>query len=71
MSERYNSKKVVRERIVAIRAGEPATPFEPKPRDQIVWRDGKPKVLSPLLCRLHNEPWQTCSQCSTAKNKLR
>jgi hypothetical protein len=41
--------------------------FKPEPRTQIVYRDGKPVVQAPLLCRMHNEPWQTCSKCSTQK----
>jgi hypothetical protein len=38
-----------------------------EPRDQVVWRDGKPVVLKPVLCRLHNQPWQTCTLCSATR----
>jgi hypothetical protein len=68
MSDRYNPKKLVRDRTERIRHGaDPMPTFKPEPRAQTVWRDGKPVTLAPMLCRLHNEPWQTCALCSKAK----
>jgi hypothetical protein len=66
VSERYKPRKLVRERI-AHDPGQTFEPFEAQPRDQIVYRDGKPVVLKPILCRLHDQPWQTCTLCSKQK----
>ena len=63
MSERYKPSKLKRERAAL---GE-LPKFEPKPREQTVWRNGKPMILSILLCRAHDQPWQTCSICSKPK----
>ncbi len=61
MSERYRPSKLKRDRA------EQLPKFKPEPRAQTVWRDGKPVVQEPLLCRPHNQPWQTCELCSKVK----
>ena len=65
MGDRYKPKKLLRERIEQLKQNPEALPkFEPQPREQVVYRDGKPVVVAPLLCRLHEQPWQTCVLCS-------
>lgn len=63
MSERYKPKDLYRE----ARDRKDLPRFKPEPRDQLVWRDGKPTILQPLCCRLHGQPWQTCTLCSKFK----
>ena len=61
MSEPYKPKNLIRDRI--------ANPPSPRaePREQVVYRDGKPTILEPLLCREHSRPWLTCTLCSKVR----
>lgn len=71
MSDRWNAKKLRKERSAAIATGAPATPvLYPEPARQVVPLATvlKPSVVN-TLCRLHGQPWRTCTACSTAKVK--
>lgn len=70
MSERWSAKKLRKERSAAIVAGAPETPvLYPEPPRQATAPLAtvlKPTVIN-TLCRLHGQPWRTCTACSTAK----
>jgi hypothetical protein len=68
MSDRYNPKKVLKARAAAIAAGATPDPVlrpEP-PRAQATaamvaaWTP----VLADTTCRLHGQPWRSCTECS-------
>jgi len=67
MSERYKPKTLKRNRSSMVFASTIRDGLQAEPREQIVWRDGKPTILKPLLCREHNTPWQICTLCSKQK----
>jgi hypothetical protein len=61
VSERYRPRKLVRERVEAIRKGAAVDSAHPAPENARV------DALSDLLCRLHGAPWRQCSLCSRGK----
>lgn len=71
MSERYKPRDLYRQaREDRVRNPDRySARFEPEPRQQVVYRDGKPTILQPLLCRLHNQPWQTCAACGPVRKR--
>jgi hypothetical protein len=73
MSERYKPKDLQRDAAERWLAGErPASAGSstlPPRRSVIGWRDGKPVVIEPTLCRLHGIPWMQCAACSKPKAK--
>ncbi len=79
MSERWSPKQIKRE-LVARRGGDTSSsrvfgryehvpaPGETQAEDpRQAARDPVPR--SQLLCRTHNQPWQSCLACSTPKKK--
>jgi hypothetical protein len=69
VSERYNPKKILRARSAAIAAGASATPvLYPTPATAKVTTPVQSR-LQDMLCRAHNQPWRSCTLCSTAKSR--
>lgn len=72
MSERWNPKKLRKARTAAIAAGAPTTPvLYPEPDRRVAAPLStvlKPTIVN-TLCRLHGQPWRTCTECSITKTK--
>ena len=72
MSERYNPKKVRRARIAAIAKGAPADPVLVVAARQVTgtgtFEGSGVVVFNDLTCRLHGQPWRTCTLCSTKRS---
>ena len=63
MNERNRGRMLKRNRSRELALGvHHSAPAEP--RDQVVYRDGRRVILSPMTCRLHGIPWQSCTICS-------
>jgi hypothetical protein len=68
MSERWKPKQLLRARAAEIARG---APVQPMPSLASVLAAAPHVTTRPpeLLCRLHNQPWRTCSACSTQRQK--
>jgi hypothetical protein len=71
MSDRYNPKKLRRERSAAISNGAPRdvalARAEAKPAG--VFADVPPPLGLGILCRAHGQPWRSCAACSITRKK--
>lgn len=66
MSERYKPKDLYRERIAKGPIVQDPDPFG---FQRMPSADCHPSPPQQTLCRLHGNPWRTCTQCGPVKVK--
>lgn len=70
MSNRYDPKKLRRDRAAAIANGAPGDVIlaraEAKP---LVTDVPPPLAMDGIRCRAHGRPWRTCATCSIARKR--